>query len=351
VVEANAVLALPESRPTALWGVHENNRGKADPGTDRATDVLDLASPSASSGSSCSCCRRLESVGGRLPLWVSLAGMLATVGKAHPTVSLDDSMSAQRERVLLEAMLRHQVGIDPYAAGAVLDLGAVGMVNSAWRNSPVEDWHAQGRLRDGNMLRINAYSTWRVRQIIRRWRAEVGLTARSRVDALDAIEVDDTDRLAVRIWRWLVNPSRQYPTGTTLAELAGDDLSEYGEHADGTLGGFAATAERHGARYAFWRAAAHGGLACRHWWGTPTWPPLVDRFLYVLDHLDDPHWGTDATLSKRLRAEPAQVSDRAGLRRVLLGQPWSLEPHVAQWIVDAGIGFLRDSLPPLPEVD
>jgi hypothetical protein len=173
--------------------------------------------------------------------------MLATVGEAHPTVSVADSMSAQRERVLLEAMLRHQVGIEPYAAGAVLDLVAVGMVNSAWRNSPVEDWHAQGRLRDGDMLRINAYSTWRVRQIIRRWRVEVGLTARSRVDALDAIRVDDTDRLAARIWRWLVNPSRQLPTGTTLADLAGDDLSEYGEHADGTLGGFAATAERHGA--------------------------------------------------------------------------------------------------------
>lgn len=45
-------------------------------------------------------------------------------------------------------------------AAAVLDLAAVGIVNSAWRNSPAEDWHAQGRLDDGDMLRINAHNTW-----------------------------------------------------------------------------------------------------------------------------------------------------------------------------------------------
>ena len=224
---------------------------------------------------------------------------------------------------MLEAMLRHQVGIDPCAAGPVLDLVAVGMVNSAWRNSPVEDWHADGRLRDGDMLRINAHSTWRVRQIIRRWRVEVGLAAQAPVDALDAIEVDQTDRLAVRIWRWLVNPNRRLPTGATLAELAGDDLDGYREHANGVLVEFAAAAERRGPRHAFWRAAAHGGLACRHWWGTPTWPPRVDRFLHALDDPADPHWGQDGSLRRRLRAEPAPVTDRAHLRRVLLGQPWS----------------------------
>ncbi|MDU0291481.1 hypothetical protein [Saccharothrix longispora] len=39
-------------------------------------------------------------------------------------------------------MLRHQLGIDPHHVGAVLDVAAVGLVNSAWRNSPMEDWPA-----------------------------------------------------------------------------------------------------------------------------------------------------------------------------------------------------------------
>jgi hypothetical protein len=52
--------------------------------------------------------------------------------------------------------LHHQVGIDPDHIGEVLDLAAVGIVNSAWRNSPVEDWHASGGpLTDGAMSRTN----------------------------------------------------------------------------------------------------------------------------------------------------------------------------------------------------
>lgn len=45
-------------------------------------------------------------------------------------------LSYAQEEDLLEAMLRHQVCIDPHHVGAVLDVAAVGLVNSAWRNSP-----------------------------------------------------------------------------------------------------------------------------------------------------------------------------------------------------------------------
>jgi hypothetical protein len=287
----------------------------------------------------------------RYPCRFKRPGMLTSMGEPPATVPVDDSNSQQREQALLEAILRHQVGIDPHAATAVLDLAAVGLVNGAWRNSPVEDWHAQGRLHDSDMLRVNSYSTWRVRQIIRRWRTEVGLAAQSRGGALNAIDVDDTDRLAVRIWRWLVNPHRRLPNGMTLAELAGNDLAEYGEHAEDALDAFAATAAQRGTRYALWRAASHGGLACRHWWGTPTWPPLVDRFLYALDQPDDPPGGTDAAVGTQLPAGPASTADRGQLRRVLLRQPWDLDTQAAQWIVHAGIGFPRPALPPLPDID
>jgi hypothetical protein len=74
---------------------------------------------------------------------------------------------------MVDGVLRGDVGVDPADAAAVLDLVAVGMVNIGWRNSPVEDWHAQLRIRDGDMLRINAHSTWRVRLIIRRWRRDL----------------------------------------------------------------------------------------------------------------------------------------------------------------------------------
>ncbi|WP_219413451.1 hypothetical protein [Pseudonocardia nigra] len=264
-----------------------------------------------------------------------------------------DEFTRQEEAVLVERVLRHQAGIDPRHLGQVLDLAAVGIVNSAWRNSPVEDWHAaDGPLTDGAMLRINAHTTWRIREIMRRWRAETGLTPDAPTATLDDLDVEATDRLAVRIWRWLVNPGRRLPIGTTLAELAGAGLDEFSDHVDATLGLFAATAEHRGGRYASWRASAHGGLACPHWWGTPTWPQLVDTLLWVLDDPVHAHWGADGDRRARLPPEPAQVMDRTGLRRVLMYRPWSLDPESADWLVWAGIGYLRAPRPALPaEID
>ncbi|WP_322751926.1 MULTISPECIES: hypothetical protein [unclassified Frankia] len=73
------------------------------------------------------------------------------------------SVSRQGEQALVRAMLQYQVRIDPDDPGSVLDLAALGFVNSAWRNSPLEDWHSEGRLDDGDMLRINAHTSWPVR--------------------------------------------------------------------------------------------------------------------------------------------------------------------------------------------
>src|SRR5450631_390652 len=146
----------------------------------------------------------------------------------------------QQEEALLELVLRHQVGVDPWHLGRVLDLAAVGIVHDAWRNGPVEDWHAgDGPLSDGDMLRLNTHATWRVRGIVRRWRAEVGLAAGASAAVVEDLDVDATELLSVRIWRWLVNPHRQLPVGCTLAELAGEDLDEYRLHVEGALESFA----------------------------------------------------------------------------------------------------------------
>ena len=52
-----------------------------------------------------------------------------------------------------------------------------GLVNSAWRNTCVEDWHAEGGMHDGDMMRVNSHMIWRVRQILHLWMTEVGLAA------------------------------------------------------------------------------------------------------------------------------------------------------------------------------
>lgn len=85
-------------------------------------------------------------------------------------------MSPADEEELSRTILRDQVGVDPRQLTPVLELAALGLINAAWRNTAVEHWHAQGRLHDGDMLRINSHSTWRLRQLLFRWRAEMGFT-------------------------------------------------------------------------------------------------------------------------------------------------------------------------------
>jgi hypothetical protein len=256
-----------------------------------------------------------------------------------------------QEEDLLEAMLRHQVGIDPHHVGAVLDVAAVGVVNSAWRNSPVENWHAgDGPLSEGDMLRINTHTTHRVRDMTRRWRTDCGIDAHAPTSELDHLDIDAVDWLVAKLCQWLIDPQRRLPTGDRLADIAGDDLDEFTDHVTVTLGTVAVTAEDRSVHHAFWRAAAHGGPACRHWWGTPTWPGLVDRFLAALDNPADPHWGQDGQWFSRLSPRPTQIKDNTGLRRLLTQHPWKLNTPSASYLVTAGIGFMRDVVPPLPTV-
>ena len=186
-----------------------------------------------------------------------------------------DELSPDHGGRLIAEMLRERGVIDPGRLGPVIDLAALGLVSSAWRNTCVEDWHAEGRLHDGDMMRVSSHMTWRARQILHRWMTETGLAATGPLSALDDVAAEDVEWLATRVFRWLVNPSRRLITGVTLAELARGDLPEYEDDASLRLGGFARQAAGRGARFGMARTAAHGALACPHWWGHPRWPDLV----------------------------------------------------------------------------
>jgi hypothetical protein len=102
-------------------------------------------------------------------------------------------------------------------------------------------------------------------------------------------------------------------------------------------------AEERGTRFSFARVAAHGGLACPHWWGHPHWPDRVGQFIAALDNPADDHWGPGGKHRARLPAEPANVADRARLRQLLLSRPWEMSTGAAQWLADADIRYVRIS--------
>jgi hypothetical protein len=159
-------------------------------------------------------------------------------------------------------------------------------------------------------MRVNSHMTWRARQILRRWTAENGLAAGGPLSALDGVPAQGIEWLAVRVYRWLVNPHRKLVTGITLADLAGDDLPQYEDDAELRLGGFAKQAADRGAQFGLALAAAHGALGCPHWWGHPRWPDLVDRLLIVLDDPANEHRGQAGSLGDACR--PSRPSWRTG---------------------------------------
>jgi hypothetical protein len=77
----------------------------------------------------------------------------------------------ERQDEIITQFLHDQVGVDPQSLRPVLRLAALGIVNLAWRNTCVEGWHAEGRLSDGDMLRVNSHMSWRLDQLLWRWRS------------------------------------------------------------------------------------------------------------------------------------------------------------------------------------
>jgi hypothetical protein len=98
--------------------------------------------------------------------------------------------------------------------------------------------------------------------------------------------------------------------------------------------------EDKGVRFGLLYTAGHGALACRQWWGHPTWQARVDQFMTVLENPEDQHWGPGAKYRERLLPEPPGLQDRNAVRATLLKAPWELDSPTAAWITDAGIGYL-----------
>ncbi|MFI9269418.1 hypothetical protein ACIGXM_01640 [Kitasatospora sp. NPDC052896] len=258
---------------------------------------------------------------------------------------IDEVQALMTEEVFEEMLSRE--GIDPADLTVLLDVVAIGLTNGSWRNSCVENWHAEGRLSDGDMMRINSHTTHGVRQRLRQWAKDFGITTGTH-EELAQLTVEDTDDLAYRLFHWLTNPRRKLPTGMTLGALARtrEDLKEYEGNAERSLGGFAWQAETRGLRHALLHAAAHGALACQGWWAHPSWPARVDQFVAVLDDSADPYWGPAGEYRERLLPEPAGLRDRRALRATLLKVPWELDTVTAEWITDSGIGYLRPAQAP-----
>jgi hypothetical protein len=257
------------------------------------------------------------------------------------------TINLESDPARIPVLLRQEVGVDPNDAAVILNLAAIGITNGAWRNSQVEDWHGDGRIYDGGMLRTNVATTKLVREALDDHLGDVfddeGDVLFATEDFAD-LDSDLSNELFLDIFERLSDPERLLPDRRTLRQLAGEDLDRLVDHMDRTLGGIAASAERHGLDFALQRAAVHGGLACTRWWGTPWWPDIVAEFLARLDNPQHRHWGEAGERYARLPAQPPEVADRRLLRALLLEAPEELSEEGAEFCVDAGIGYISEPI-------
>ena len=248
------------------------------------------------------------------------------------------------DRPLLRELLS-RVGVHPDDVLTMLRYAPLALAHLTWRNTILEDWHAQGGIHDPDMFRTNADTSLIFHRAL--WDA-----AGEQIGTGDLVSLDDvTDQLDVEMFQDALSDAydevfdadRTLPNEMLLGQLAGDELGELQEHASVQIGALIDKAETVGVDVVLLFLTMRGAGACSRWWGSPRWPSIVDAFLALLT--DPAHaWWQDHRAFPQQR--PAEAADLDRLRHLLLARPYRLSYEAAEFCVGNGIGFIQLDPPP-----
>jgi hypothetical protein len=241
-----------------------------------------------------------------------------------------------------------KLGFDPGDRGRLADLAAVGIARLAWRDGPLEDWHAvpQRRISDSEPMRANAAVTRAVRDLLV---AEFPPPPWPR-DAAGA--KGDAERVLAEIAALLSAPGRRLPDGRTLEELAParEDLMMFAWHVQEHTRWWANLAAWHGLYEVLLVLACHAALRCRRWWLGPDWPYLIGEF--ARRAADPGQLSVEQAVRVRSTGPPPVVAGGSELRDLLAAGPDRLTAELALYCLRAGLGDLgpADYGRPVPPV-
>lgn len=194
------------------------------------------------------------------------------------------SFESSFDATFLRPILVEQ-GLHPDDVGALLRYAPAALTHLCWRNTILEDWHAgpDSRISDAEMMRANVATSRIFHQSI--W-YEIGEAwANAGPLSHDMIDVGILEQAFSFALVDAFSAERVLPHGLTLGELGGDEWEEFEGHADRQLGALLEVAEQRGAHVVAMWLGLRGSRVVGHWWGTPKWPFVVDKFL---DRIDDP---------------------------------------------------------------
>lgn len=247
-----------------------------------------------------------------------------------------------------EREVARRLGFDPGDRGGLVDLAAVGIARLAWRDGPVEDWHAVPcrRISDSELMRASAAVTRLIRGVLD---AELPASPWPR----PAVSAEgNPDRLFAQVADVVADPSRSLADGRTVAQFASGkaELAALRRHVDECADCWTCMAEAHGLSEVLLVLACDGAFRCRRWWLAPDWPYLIDEFAR---RVDDPlRWDDEIAARVRSLARPPGAASGDELRRHLAEGPDRLTAEQAAFCLRAGLGALYpgDYGRPLPLV-
>ena len=247
----------------------------------------------------------------------------------------DESFDRQMLRELLP-----RVGVHPDDVITALRYAPLALTHLMWRNTVLEDWHAEGRIHDPDMFRANADTTLIFHQAL--WSGFGEQIASGDLASLaDLDNAEDVQAFAHALYDAYADgfdADRVLPNGMTLGELAQGELGELQDHATTQIGALVAKAEDPGVDVVLLFLAMRGGGACGRWWGSPRWPAIVDAFIARLHNPADDWWQHHRRFPQQ---RPAEAADLDRLRHLLLARPHRLSYEAADFCLDAGIGFIH----------
>jgi hypothetical protein len=238
--------------------------------------------------------------------------------------------AAVLDPVLLSAAAR-RLGFDPDDPRRLVDLTAAAVTRIAWRDSPVEDWHAVPHCRIGNgeMMRANAATTRLARDLLDR-RSLIALPTAGAQLRYD---------LFTTLYRAMTDPNRLLPDGRTVAELAPTpaQFADFDKHVCAYCTRWPRVAFEYGMPETLLLFACYAARYCWRWWLAPEWPRVVDEFVR---RIDDPARWRDPSMTRQVTRLDRPDEIRDDLRHILLAGPDRLSASAAAYCIRAGLGAL-----------
>jgi hypothetical protein len=225
---------------------------------------------------------------------------------------------------LLEGAAR-QLAVDTNDPNQLADLTAVAIAVLAWRESPVEDWHAVPleRISNPDMMRGNAATTRLVRDHLRE-PLHAALSSHTRVADLLAsacVLIADLDR--------------RLPDGRAVRDLGSHnrDLVLFGDHVQTVAERCTVVAREVGGLQVVSLLACFAAAYAWRWWLTPTWPRRVEEFMR---RIEDPGRWRDTDMVRhveRVIVHGRHAVDHERLRPALLAGPDQLDALGAEYCI------------------